>query len=348
VPSQLAERCGQGHIGSEPRDRIGGTERGETMAFGLEMGDRTVGEAVRRIAVERIDGAIDAIDDPEVTPEKAVHTVRKRCKELRALVRLVAPAFGDAKAENRAFRDIARSLSGHRDAQVMSASFEALVAGRVETLDAAAVDAVRTALREEAAPAEGDDTGEALREAREALAAARLRALAWSLDAKGWNALGEGLEGTYRDARRGMRKALASEDGHRMHEWRKDAKSHANQLDLVAPVWPRVLKRVVKEAESLGEDLGDHHDLEVLSDWLERHCERLGGHDAVAPLIALCRVRQAELARSARSAGERLFAEKPQAFGRRMRGLWSAWRRERSAAEVPAPPAAAPAETMAG
>lgn len=310
------------------------------MGFELDRSDRTVEEAVRRIAVERIDDAIAAIDDPAVPREKAVHTVRKRCKELRALIRLVGPAFADAKAENRAYRDIARSLSGQRDAQVMAETFEALVAGRIETLDAGAVEAVRTALRQRAAPEEGGDLGEALAAARVALAEARLRALAWSLDARGWNALAEGLEATYRDARREMRKALATEDGRLMHEWRKDAKYHYNQLGIVRPLWPKVLKRVVKEADGLAENLGAHHDLEVLADWLERRGRRLGGPDAVGPLVALCRARQEEIVRKARSAGERLFAEKPPAFARRMKGYWSVWRREPERVEEPAPAAA--------
>lgn len=298
------------------------------MGYRLDHDDPTVEEAVRRIAVERIDDAVAAIDDPGVTRAKAVHTVRKRCKELRALVRLVGPVFAHSKRENRAFRDIARGLSGQRDATVMAETFEGLVKGRTEQLDQATLSAARALLAEDAGPADAGEEAEAIARARESLAAARLRALEWSLDAKGWRAFGEGLGTTYAKARKRMGPALASEDGEPMHEWRKEAKYHYNQMRVMRPLWAEVLKPVSGVADELGEALGAHHDLEVLAALIGKNRERLGGEAAISPLLALCRAEQARHAATARAAGERLFAEKPKAFCRRMRSYWSVWRRE--------------------
>jgi hypothetical protein len=134
-----------------------------------------------------------------------------------------------------------------------------------------------------------------------------------------------------------MSEAFASEDPALMHEWRKDAKYHANQLKVIRPLWPDVLKPTQKVADRLQEDLGDHHDLDVLANFLSRRIERFGGEAAMGPLLALCRTRQERLALSARSAGDRLFAEKPKAFTQRIRAYWSAWRRESRRTEDSAP-----------
>jgi len=307
------------------------------MGFRLDHEDGSVEEAVRRIAVERIDDAVAAIDDPGKSRGKAVHTVRKRCKELRALVRLVGPAFADAKRENRAFRDIARGLSGQRDAAVKAETFEGLVSGRTEELDAGTIAATRALLAEGVVPDDDEGRDEAIAAARHGLAEARLRALGWSIEAKGWRAFGEGLETTYRKARKRMDEALVAEDGPSMHEWRKQAKYHLNQMRVMRPLWWEVLKPTESVADNLAEALGSHHDLEVLADLLAENRERLGGEAAVSPLVALCRARQDEHARLARAAGERLFAEKPKAFARRMRAYWSVWRRERAPEDDAAP-----------
>jgi hypothetical protein len=40
----------------------------------------------------------------------------------------------------------------------------------------------------------------------------------------------------------------------------------------------------------------------------------------------LIAARQEELLAAARAAGERIYAERPKAFGRRLHGYWRAWR----------------------
>ena len=87
------------------------------MSYYFQQSDTSVERGVRRIAVEQIDKAISEIQEPDVT--EAVHNVRKRCKKLRALIRIVRYAFDDYKAENASFRDAARSLAVLRDAEIV-------------------------------------------------------------------------------------------------------------------------------------------------------------------------------------------------------------------------------------
>src|SRR6056297_1051257 len=87
------------------------------MSYSVEP-EESVQETVIRVAREQIGKAVDEIEDEELDRHETVHQVRKRCKKLRGLVRVVRPAIGDAyDRENACFRDAARSLSSLRDAQ---------------------------------------------------------------------------------------------------------------------------------------------------------------------------------------------------------------------------------------
>src|SRR5258708_19387926 len=93
------------------------------MAFRFEPGEPVAAEA-RRIVVGRLGAAIGHLGEPDV------HEARKRLKEARALLRLVAPALGGgARAEVMALRDAARQLSAARDAEALVEAFEKIQAG---------------------------------------------------------------------------------------------------------------------------------------------------------------------------------------------------------------------------
>src|SRR5215475_2007881 len=68
--------------------------------------------------------------------DERIHSIRKRCKKLRGLLRLVRPSLGDTyERENAYFRDVARALSPLRDVHVTLAAFDAVLAhsdGEVE------------------------------------------------------------------------------------------------------------------------------------------------------------------------------------------------------------------------
>jgi CHAD domain-containing protein len=83
---------------------------------------------VRRVATERLDDAIGRLGDID-DPETAVHEARKRCKEVRGLARLVAPALGaQFRPFDRTVRNAANQLSSMRDAHAVLATLDSLLA----------------------------------------------------------------------------------------------------------------------------------------------------------------------------------------------------------------------------
>src|SRR5204862_305992 len=87
------------------------------------------------------------------------------------------------------------------------------------------------------------------------------------------------------------------------------------QLRIVRNAWREVLAETADQAHELGDLLGDHHDLAVLRDRLERAGGANGNLEAIRSAIER---RQAELLADALPYATRLYAEKPKAFGRRL------------------------------
>jgi CHAD domain-containing protein len=306
------------------------------MAYCFAMGDASVEEGFRRIATELFRKVISQIDKVQASPDaqtqETIHQLRKQCKKLRGLYRLVRPVFPDYRHENAAVRDAARKLSPARDAEVLVETFDMLMTPDGPVLDGVAKVRRRLVGRCEEL-ARGRNAGEAFAEFREAMSAARKRARRWELEINGFDALSGGLEHSLRRARKAMREAHRNSSPEAFHEWRKRAKDHWYHARLLSPIWPELLDPHVKMAEELGELLGLHHDLSVFRQAIASGQE---GEDAVSVLDALAAQREAETAARSFALGARLLAEEPTALGKRWRAYWKCWRAEQQA-PVPEP-----------
>lgn len=299
------------------------------MAYRFRAGDRTVQRAVRRIAREQVDGALAAIDGKH--RDAATHEVRKACKKLRALIRLVRPCFDDYVAENAEFRDIAHLLSGTRDAKVMLDTFDLLLADAPKEDDPAMFAAVREELLPDPPhPAQqGKATHAVLEQVRARLEAARDRIGAWTVRGEGWDALGPGLRKIVRQARKAARTVAADPTALHYHELRKFMKYHWYHTRLLVPVWPAVMQPRAAELSRLADLLGLHHDISVFE-------ARLGGslphgerRKAVVALLSLAGARRAGLEREIGPLAARLLAPKPGALVEYWCMLWQIWHAER-------------------
>lgn len=292
------------------------------MAYYFRRQDKSVRKAVHRIAREQIDEAVSAIG--ELGQAKAVHEVRKRCKNLRALIRLVGPAFNDCQTENFALRDLARAISAARDAKVVRDTCDLLVRGcngpgeRRALLDMKRQLAERAALR--VSPGEIAD-GLAL--AREQLHDARDRVGDWKLTEHGWHAIEGGLKRTYRHARNAAASAGSDPLPGNFHELRKQVKYHAGHCRLLVRISPGMMRSRRRTGERIAQDLGEHHDLEVLMQHLA--AEPAEGAELA---FSLARARQARLEARAMPLAARLLAQRPRALSRELHSLWVHWRKD--------------------
>lgn len=277
------------------------------MAYAFQA-DEPIPEGVRRILREQIDRARIDLTDPTLREEKRVHEARKRLKETRALLRLVRKALGDGfRVENASFRDIARDLSAARDHAVTRDTLGKLSLGR---LTERRVQKQLAASSEPTAEIPIEDIVTRLNEAL-----LRVDDLP-AMDDR-FATIRDGLEKTYRDGRKAMRRAMRGGDAESFHEWRKRAKDLWYHSRLLHDVWPDMMKPYAGVLSGLSHALGDHHDLHVLLSAVP---------DPPSSLVKAADKRKRELETEASTVGMRVYAEDAGSWVVRNRKLWDAWR----------------------
>ncbi|MBD3675179.1 MAG: CHAD domain-containing protein [Planctomycetaceae bacterium] len=152
------------------------------MAYRLRQ-SKSVQTSLRKVATEQIDKAIDEINDADLDAHETVHQVRKRCKKLRGLIRLVRPVFDDYQDENTCFRDAARALSDIRDAQSQLECLDDLRSYYERPLDDTAFSSLQQQLTKnrDRAAEEAGDLDEKLGEFLHTMQTAKQRVAEWTI-----------------------------------------------------------------------------------------------------------------------------------------------------------------------
>ncbi|MFB6167677.1 MAG: CHAD domain-containing protein [Haloferacaceae archaeon] len=289
--------------------------------------DEPVSDGVKRIVRGKVETGIDHVDG-EMDPHETVHEVRKRCKEVRAALRLVRTVLPTYSTENAHYRDAARRVSEIRDAQALVETFDEHVAPAVEARDAMDEDAlaeVRATLldRRDRLAAEQDLDGR-LAAVRADLVAGRDRVDDLPVATEGFDAVAGGLRKSYRRARNRMAEAYEDPGTERFHEWRKRVKYHRYHCRLLRSAWVGPMKARRAELKTLSDLIGDEHDLAVFVETMAD--ETLFDESTRAALERAITGRRADLRRDGRPVGERLFAEEPDRLVARIGSYWDATR----------------------
>jgi CHAD domain-containing protein len=303
------------------------TDNTVTMSFELDP-TASATKAVRKVARQRLDTALEllsGLDSAEQAAiEEAVHDVRKRCKEVRSLARLVRSSIGDAafRSFNSAVRDAASELAPIRDSHAVLETFGDLITATGSERDRR-LATVRAAHAEEAERATQLATSDVARieRAQRLLRGAQRMSRKWSLPG-GFARIADGIETVYRAGRRTLDVARHEPTDVAVHEWRKSVKHLYHALQLIEAAAPSMLSPLVEQLDHLGDALGDDHDLAVLVERLGDAPEAHGGAVAVAHAVDMARTEQADLRRRAFRLGQAIYAEKPAAFRRRLERYW--------------------------
>jgi CHAD domain-containing protein len=287
---------------------------GGSRAYRLEPGE-PLPDGITRVARGRIGHAIDELrGKSDSTPEQAVHEARKDMKKLRALLGLARGELGEPAfaRENACFRDAARELAGVRDADVMLATLKEL------DMPAGVARELRRQLTDQHAERRADGREEPARRVVAILKEARVRIGDWPLGRDSFEAVADGLERSYRRGRREFRAARGDPSTAALHQWRKRVKELWYHHTLLRCAWPPVMAAFGDQAHELSDRLGDDHDLAMLAGWV---AENVGEEPELDEAVQR---RRAQLQGEAFALGERLYAEKPSAYLRRLERLWCA------------------------
>jgi CHAD domain-containing protein len=278
------------------------------------------GAAVLRGVPDDVLGqAVKALEDPNRSDATVVHDFRKAMKRWRAMLRLLEPFLGDGGvALHDEARDLARTLAGARDVRAALDALADLPAD--QRLSERSRRTIRDRLEHISTNAESDSIAAATRDRlKSALAYAAQAAQRWPIERIGFADIADELARSYRRTRDAIPEDWSSADAEELHELRKRVVTHRHQMELVVPLWPRLGKLWIAEAQRLRDRLGHHQDLDVLARLAGQRQPLAPWRSRLAPLITARQ--QTHVVASARLAGW-LFAEKPRAFRRRLLALW--------------------------
>jgi CHAD domain-containing protein len=304
------------------------TPSGDSDAYRL-LPREPVGAGLRRVLAGQVDDAIAQLrGDAGTEPADAIHEARKDVKKIRSALRLARHEIGDDvwRRENDHYREVARSLSSFRDAEILVEALDGL-AERYQPEAAGSFDALREKLAEENRAAHGDGSVErAMTDAAAGLAMGRARIEALPLEGDGWDLIGPGLQRTYRRGRKRLRAVQEEASVTNLHELRKRVKDLWYQLRLIRDADKQMLGSLADHAHDLSDHLGDDHDLALLREVVQRRRAAFAGPADKRHLLEQIDQRRGELQFAAISLGERIYADKPKRFTKRLEKRWEAWR----------------------
>jgi len=289
--------------------------------------DERVSDGIKRIIDGKIQRGIAHIEG-DIGPHETVHEVRKRCKEIRAAVRLVRPVLPTYKRENVHYRDAARRVSAIRDAHAAVETFDERLEPAVESrgdLDDETLDTIRSTLvdRRDAMATE-EDLNRRLDDLRTDLVNGRKRVADLPVSTEGYDAVAGGLRKSYKRARNRMADAYDEPTFEHFHEWRKRVKYHRYHCRLLRRVWVGPMKARRAELKDLSDVIGYENDLAEFAETMND--EELFAPETRATLEEVITAKRSEYHRRGRPLGERIFAERPDELARRFGSYWEVTR----------------------
>ncbi len=296
------------------------------MSFQLKRSEK-IQTGIRRIAKEQIEKAIDEIDDESADPHFTVHQVRKRCKKLRGLTRLVGPALGKKyKTGNDAFRDAAEPLSRMRDASTIIGTFDSVINHFESRSQPESFDSIRNGLQKRLAEITDNEIKHRFADVRKAFVESLDEVEQWKLATSGFKAIDDGVLKTHRRAQLCLAEVLDEPKIEALHQLRKHVKYHWYHARLLRGIWPAMMHHYAVTLKDLGEALGDDHDLAVLGKTVADSRDEFGSKVDIDSFMGLLLHRRAKTSASAIGEARRVFAEPTPALMKRLKAYWKLWR----------------------
>jgi CHAD domain-containing protein len=300
----------------------------DSSAYRLLPGE-PVGAGMKRVLGAQVDDAISQLRGEAGTEAaEGIHEARKDVKKIRSALRLVRHEIGDDiwRRENDHYREVARGLSGFRDAEILVEALDG-VTERFGEGDEGRFDALREQLEKENRAAHDDGSIErAMAEAAAGLTAGRGRIDSLALDGDGWELIGPGLHRTYRRGRKRLRTVEQEATVTNLHELRKRVKDLWYQVRLIGDADKHLLGPLADHAHDLSDHLGDDHDLALLRETVQRRRAAFADPAHKRHLLEQIDQRRGELQFAAISLAERIYDDKPKRFTKRLEKRWEAWR----------------------
>ncbi len=290
--------------------------------------DEPLRAGLLRVADNLVENAVERIRKPSSDGVEDLHFVRVTIKRLRAILRLIRPAIKKRAfhRENLRLGAVARRLSIARDADVAKQTLARLPFSRQSEKDSAAV--ALAGLSKNGAP--GKDVSKTMEVTASALGQTKRNLHRLRISRHEWEAIEPGVREVYRQCRKRMKRALERGDDEAYHKWRIRIKSLYYELQMLQPVWPARLTKMIVRLNRLQDQIGADHDLVVLKRSLDRSPDRFGGSKSVEQVLRFAKDKRQRLRRKTDPLGKAILDQPSRSFVRELGQHWNNWQKIRS------------------
>ena len=287
-------------------------------------GDETLGDGMRRIICQQIEGAIKASGAKRNGKGSPVHETRKHLKKARAAVRMISDEVLHAhfQREHRSLRSVARLISEIRDAEVrlqtvrglreLSPSGEDRNLRETEELLAFELDSFLAAF------------SGWQEEAKTKLTRVQDRIAQWPIEDLTCKTIRSAVQRSYKRGRQALRRARKKPTAENFIRFARKPNNSGISFASCARFIRPSSKSWLTNLKTIGQHLGHAHDLAFLAERLRTKggAGRKRGGRALGGLID---ARQKELQRTAAGLGERFYAQRAREFGDRLSEYFAEW-----------------------
>jgi hypothetical protein len=200
--------------------------------------------------------------------DHSIHAARKHLKRVRAGLRLLRMALGDARYHglDRRLRDAAAPLRPARDAAALCETLPKLARAGDAGSTRAETDLWRRRLTQELRAARAHYLRSTGNSPTDLIQRGRRQLRVPPRSPEGSASIRSGIRRSYHRGRRACAAARRDPTTGRLHEWRKQVQYLANELGLARALLPLGLRKTQRRAATLAALLGDDHDLALLQE----------------------------------------------------------------------------------
>lgn len=288
----------------------------------------SISKNIHRILLEQFSYIIIQSEKSQEEVHKSIHETRKSMKRIRAVFRMIRDEIGYSSyyRENTFYRDLSRELSEIRNFEVLSGSLKNLQEDLSNTIPSDVFVLLEDELGRQQNMVMGGQArlSQLLKEMAGKIEIARDRIYDFPIRHDDFRAFEGGLFRMYRQGKRYLHDARNNPSPTHLHDLRKRLKYFWYQVEILQPIFPGPMKAYASTLETIAENLGVYHDLQVLQEFLGE-LNVISDAKINETLQEACLARKSMLLYNIWPLADIAYSEKPSAMVNRLASYWKVY-----------------------
>lgn len=275
-----------------------------------------------------IDEATLEITERKIADDLIVFNLRKRVKNLRALLKLLRKEFGEEfyKKNNFALRDVNRRSSAIRNFSALIKVSEILKSASNDPICNEALNLLQNRIESDFEEVKRKTDYDALLNFyKYQLEKFKARLLHNQIDTNRFSSIKYGIFKIYSDGKKNLSMVIDNPESEVLHDWRKNTKDLYYPLLSLTPLWKSVISGYTKEIKLLSDILGELHDLYELKLYIQSLIDNPFDFTSVLYFIES---QNPSLIEESVLLGRKIYAENEEQFSERIKKYYTGYKRE--------------------